>query len=141
MVRLRYGLLFTRSRMALFKLEIKFFILSMKHLFVWKLIPQSFAHLSCCFRSLWRMVWSLNVSIPLYCKQSSAKRRTCELTDAGRSFVCTGRAKGLALCLVGHQSRRVLLSKIRYPTRLSLGVRSRRFLVRVWSLLCRSVIV
>ena len=50
-------------------------------------MPQSFAHSSRLFRSVWRVWWSFSFLMVRYNRQSSANSRTDELTQSGRSLM------------------------------------------------------
>ena len=50
-------------------------------------MPHLFAHHSRCLRSACSVRWSSSFLIILYSRQSSANKRTDELTQSGRSFI------------------------------------------------------
>jgi hypothetical protein len=54
---------------------------------VLNLMPHLFAHPSRCLRSACSVRWSSSFLIVLYSRQSSANKRTDELTQCGRSFI------------------------------------------------------
>ena len=57
-------------------------------------MPQVCAQTSSCFRSSCKEMWSLMELISLYSKQSSAKRRTFDVTESGRSFMWHRKSSG-----------------------------------------------